>query len=264
MRTVTAPPRVCVPSRDGLAAGPTGIASYPWDVDGPVRWPVHDHGDHELLVVTAGRFTVEVDGIAWIVPPTVGVWIPAGVRHGAAAEAGCRFHCVYVDPACCPVPWDGVVGVRVSGVLVALVSHLAEEDLPEPARRRAEAVVFDLLEPVSTSSIELPMPTDDRARRVALALLDDPADPRSLEGWGAAVGASARTLSRRFVAETGLGFEAWRQQARLRVALAELASGRTVGLAARRVGYRSVSAFVAAFRSSLGETPGEYLARIAG
>jgi AraC-like DNA-binding protein len=72
------------------------------------------------------------------------------------------------------------------------------------------------------------------------------------------VGASARTLARLFAAETGMGFERWRTTARLAAALPLLAAGTPVGTTARRVGYATPSAFVAAFRREIGTTPADY------
>ena len=106
-----------------------------------------------------------------------------------------------------------------------------------------------------------PLPLDDRARRVADSLLADVTDNRSLAAWGRTVGASARTLARLFVAETGMGFERWRTSARLAAALPLLAGGAAVSATAYAVGYASTSAFVAAFRREIGVTPAEYFQR---
>jgi len=102
------------------------------------------------------------------------------------------------------------------------------------------------------------MPRDDRARRVADGVLTDVADDRTLAAWGATVGASARTLARIFVAETGVGFARWRTAARVAAALPRLAEGRAVAVVAHEVGYANPSAFVAAFRREVGVTPAQY------
>jgi AraC-like DNA-binding protein len=96
---------------------------------------------------------------------------------------------------------------------------------------------------------------------VAEALQSRPDDARSLARWGRAVGASARTLARAFVADTGIGFERWPTLARLRLVLPRLAAGQPISTVARHVGYRTPSAFVAAFRRETGVTPGEYFHR---
>ena len=102
------------------------------------------------------------------------------------------------------------------------------------------------------------MPSDDRALRVAQALMEDPADERTLAAWGQDVGASSRTLSRAFIAETGLPFARWRALVRLQRAMVALGARESVAEVARTVGYESASAFVAAFRRETGITPARY------
>jgi AraC-like DNA-binding protein len=53
-------------------------------------------------------------------------------------------------------------------------------------------------------------------------------------------------------------FGSWRTQVRLRASLPLLAAGMPVATAARRVGYATPSAFVAAFRRVTNTTPGAY------
>ncbi|HEY3503784.1 MAG TPA: helix-turn-helix domain-containing protein [Actinocatenispora sp.] len=62
-------------------------------------------------------------------------------------------------------------------------------------------------------------------------------------------------------ARTGLSFTDWRTRVRLSAALEHMAAGRSVAQVARRVGYATPSAFVAAFRRQTGRTPGDYFAR---
>ena len=81
----------------------------------------------------------------------------------------------------------------------------------------------------------------------------------SAESVTEVAGASARTLARLFESETGMGFSAWRQQARLQAALARLSAGEAVTSVAYAVGYESPSAFIAMFRRALGASPQKYL-----
>ena len=53
---------------------------------------------------------------------------------------------------------------------------------------------------------------------------------------------------------------AWRQQLRLSMSLALLASGMPVTQAAHQVGYRSPTTYAATFKRAFGVTPSQYLA----
>jgi len=225
------------------------------------RYAWHVHGEHQLAWAPTGVLTVATDTGTWVLPPTRALWIPAGVPHETSANGTATMRALYLRPALCPVDWTSPQPVVAKPVLAELIHHLADAPLDDEQRRRAEAVLIDLLEPVAVATIDAPMPHDDRAVDVARALHADPADRRSLDEWGHHVGASARTLARAFRADTGLGFARWRALARIGAALPLLAAGEPVGNVARRVGYDTASAFVAAFRRETGVTPGAYFGR---
>jgi AraC-like DNA-binding protein/mannose-6-phosphate isomerase-like protein (cupin superfamily) len=254
----------------------------------PGLWPVHAHSFHELLWGAQGVLTVETEHGFFAVPPTIGLWIPAGVEHAVQSAGGTGFYCTFVDgdaPSAPPpgsaepggapalaglAPGGAAVldrGLRTTAVSVPpaareLMIHLSVNDMDPAARRRGERVVVDLLSPVDVTPMVLPMPSDARLASVARRLLDDPADTRSLEAWAREVAVSVRNFSRLFHRETGMTFAQWRIHARVRVAVGLLAGGMPVGAVGRRVGYRTPSAFVQSFRRVLGHTPGWYVASV--
>lgn len=164
----------------------------------------------------------------------------------------------YIRPDLCPINWPDFTPVAASPLLGELIGYLERPDLDGDPRAHAETMLVDLLQPVAMTSFDVRMPADDRARQIADALAADPADNRTLAEWGGQVGASQRTLARAFVSGTGLPFGRWRGLLRLRAAMSALAAGEPVGNVARRVGYESASAFVAAFRRETGVTPAAY------
>jgi AraC-like DNA-binding protein len=218
----------------------------------------HVHEVHQLAWARRGVIMVRAGANRWVLPPSLALWIPAGTTHAASALEESVMQGIYLRPEESTVDWSVPTVVAVGSLLRALIMHLDDERLVGAARTRAEAVLFDVLTPVSLATIELPMPSDDRALAVAWSLLRTPGDDRSLEDWARTGGVSARTLSRLFVRQTRMSFSDWRTAARLQVALELLAGGRTVAQVARRVGYATPSAFVAAFRRRTGLTPGAY------
>jgi AraC-like DNA-binding protein len=221
------------------------------------RFGLHRHRAHQLAWAAEGVVSITVEDAVWVLPATRALWIPAGMWHSVdGGPALMRAAYLREDPH----GWTAPTPVAVSPLLRELSDHLATDRPTAAARARAEAVLLDLLDPVDTAGVRVPMPADPRALAVARGIVDDPADPRGLDAWGRVVGASPRTLARLFTAETGLSFGRWRTQARLRAALLLLAAGTPVGVVAHRVGYRTPSAFVAAFRQALGVPPGSYFA----
>jgi AraC-like DNA-binding protein/quercetin dioxygenase-like cupin family protein len=225
-------------------------------------FPQHAHHQHQLVWAAAGALTVTTDADTWVLSPSRALFVPAGWRHATRAAPDARLCGIYVPPRHFPYRWRVPTVVEVDHLLAALLEHLADGD-PAPApRRRAEAVVFDLLRPAPTTTLHLPEPTDERAARVAAALHADCTDNRSLAAWGRTVGASDRTLARRFLQDTGMTFSQWRTELRLANALPLLATGASVAATARAVGYGTPSAFIAAFRRATGSSPAAYFARV--
>ncbi|MGY2020119.1 AraC family transcriptional regulator [Nocardia gipuzkoensis] len=219
---------------------------------------LHEHPQHQIAWASRGVIAVEVGDNRWVLPPTRALWIPAGVVHRTGTSDGAAMRGIFLDPVQCPVTFGAPTMLRGSRLLHELFDLLTTHDTAQQRRERAEAVVFDLLEPVEVIPIGAHPPTDPRARQVADALAADPADPRTLAEFAAHVAASPRTLARLFVAETGLGFGRWRTQIRLAASLPLLAAGLPIARVAGRVGYATPSAYVAAFRRTVGVPPGRY------
>jgi AraC-like DNA-binding protein len=246
-------------SINGQLAQAAIVCTFPMPVGTLFEW--HHHHEHQLAWSPEGVLIVRTHDGSYVLPPTRALWIPAGTSHETRASGAAVLRSVYVRTRECPIAWDGPTPVEVSPLLRELIPHLEDNSLTADERLRAEAVLFDLLAPLAVATIDVRLPTDERAYRVAEALLADPGDNRTLHAWGRQVGASSRTLARVFLAETGLPFGRWRTLTRLQAALLQLAEGRPVGFVAARVGYRTPSAFVAAFRAHTGVTPGRYFDR---
>jgi AraC-like DNA-binding protein/quercetin dioxygenase-like cupin family protein len=235
-----------------IVVGTFPLASGQWFVP-------HSHPQHQLAWARRGVLGVAVGDSSWVLPRSRALWLPAGVVHRTGATRDAVLCSLYFAPHRCDLDWAEPTPVGVDGLLAHLFVHLSDESLPDDARLRAEAVVLGLLRPLPATPIDVPSPTDDRVRAVADALLADPADPRGLEAHARSAGVSRRTLTRAFVHDTGMTFDRWRTHLRMRAALPLLAEGLPVSRVAHTVGYATASAFLAAFRRTVGTSPGSYL-----
>jgi AraC-like DNA-binding protein len=154
---------------------------------------------------------------------------------------------------------------------VVLIDRLVEELLSVAAgfgasypcgghEERLFRVLLDRLTLSQMTPLHLPSPTSAALKRIAAALIENPADQRTIEEWSEEEGITARTLARRCIAETQMSFGRFRQQVRLLNALERLGAGESVTSVAFAVGYEDVSSFIAVFKSSLGTTPAKYFA----
>ncbi|MBE1530430.1 helix-turn-helix transcriptional regulator [Actinomadura algeriensis] len=225
----------------------------------PTEWEPHAHPAHELVYVRRGAVTSLVGDRVFTVSEGCGLWIPAGAVHAGRLTAAAELHTAFIAPDRTPVAFESPTAIEMSPVLEALLTHLARTDIDAGARSRAEAVVFDVLEP-SRPRLTLRLPGDARVDVIAEALLRDPADARSLEEWARELHVSPRTISRAFRAATGLPFAQWRASLRVHRALTLLGEGHEVQDVSERLGYAQTSTFIDAFRRLMGVTPGVYVA----
>nr|WP_280634358.1 helix-turn-helix transcriptional regulator [Allopusillimonas ginsengisoli] len=222
----------------------------------------HRHARGQLLGAMRGLLSIDADGSQWVVPATHAVWIPPDIEHGLRSHGPFAGWSVYVVPsACADLPGRPCI-LETSGLLRAAVSRAA--DWPntgralDAAQMRIAGVILDEIRSLPHAALGLPMPRDRRLLKIARALSARPGDDRRMEEWAAWAGIAPRTLTRRFVAETGFSFTEWRQRVRLLRALEMLASGESVTTVALELGYNNVSAFIALFRRAYGVTPGQY------
>jgi len=222
----------------------------------------HHHPRSQLLYAVSGTMRVHVGMTTWVVTPRAGVWVPCGALHQVTASAGVSYRSVFASPAATQViPAHGAPLMidTLTREIILEAANFGETYRPTSAESRLLDVLHDRLRSVRIDPLPISLPHDLRARRVCLALLENPADDRSLESWGKQVGASSRTLTRVFQRETGLRFTDWVQRMRLSLALDRLAEGQSVTATALDLGYASPSAFCAMFRRTLGTSPGRYL-----
>ncbi|MDM0091388.1 MULTISPECIES: helix-turn-helix transcriptional regulator [unclassified Variovorax] len=245
--------------------GPVVIAAE-GSQDGELASGAHSHARGQLFGSLRGLLSVGVEDGVWIVPAIHAVWLPPHQRHSGRSHGPFHGWSVYVaESACADLP-PRPCTIRTSGLLREAVLRAASwplQSLPlDGARAHVAALILDEIRHLPVEPFGLPLPSDPRLQRIAKALIADPADARDLEAWAAWAAVSSRTLSRRFVAETGFNFTAWRQRARMMRSLEMLAAGMPVTAIALDLGYATASAFIGLFRRTFGETPAVYRTRL--
>jgi AraC-like DNA-binding protein len=225
--------------------------------------PPHQHRRAQLVYASAGVMTVTTERGVWVVPPQRAVWVPALMTHQIRASGPLAMRSLYIQSeATAELPSECCV-VAVPPLLRELILYaVTRPRLYElgSADERLMSVILDQIRSLPVAPLHLPMPRDPRLQIITTALTANPDDTRPLAAWARAAGASARTLARLFVAETGMSFRHWRQQARLLEALRRLARREPVTMVALDLGYESPSAFIAMFKRAVGTTPGQYFA----
>jgi AraC-like DNA-binding protein len=238
------------------------ILSYRSEAEGPHRAAAHQHPRAQLIYPLRGAYWVTTPQGNWLVPPKQAVWIPSNIHHEVFSHDSVTALMLFVDVAYADALPKRCVAVSLSPFLRELLKKAVEHgsDYPPAGREvRLIRVMLDELNEMTVAPFFLPMSQEKRVRRVMEALLEHPADERSLEALAKESGASTRTLARLFRKETGMTFVQWKTQLRLIEAIDRLSQGQSVTQVTFDLGYSSASAFIYMFRRKLGVTPGEYL-----
>lgn len=223
--------------------------------------PQHQHSRSQFLYASSGVMTVKTNKGIWVVPPLRAVWIPANILHEIKISGHLSMRTLYIDPMTFSGPSKECCVVAVSPLLRELVLYAT--NLPQlyplgGEEERLLTVMLDQISSVDMVSFKLPIPEDQRLKKIYNFLEENPGNNRTLDDWGTTVGASGRTLARLIRLETGMSFGQWRQQVRILEALRRLGMNQPVTTVAIELGYDSPSAFISMFKKTLGQTPGRY------
>ncbi|MCL6276323.1 AraC family transcriptional regulator [Streptomyces albidoflavus] len=243
---------------------PEGIFVLRYQSAGPLEFGAIARQDflHQLYWSPDGALSALHGAEARFLGPGEAFWAQRAVSHEVrAADRQTVYRiCLREVPA-------ALAELRAGPVVVPeetgrLVRGLARSGVTEADALADRARIMAALVPYSFAGDGPPgAPASGRgaghALRVARALAHDPSDTRELAAWAARLHISAKTLQRDFQREFGMSYTRWRTLLRLSAARALLGT-EPVTRIARRVGYASPSAFVAAFAKEYGRTPARY------
>ncbi|MCL3861160.1 AraC family transcriptional regulator [Actinotalea sp. K2] len=217
------------------------------------------HPAHELLWNERGASTASVGPRVWTVTARIGLWVPAGTVHSVRLPAGTWYRAARFSVWATPKTpqWLRPFGVEITELLRLLLVRLSDTGLSPQSRSLNEQMVIDLLRP-SEHEVAVHLPDAAVLLPMVEAVTARPADRHSLEEWAARLGVSGRTVGRTLRAHTGLGFTDWVASVRMQRAIELIVAGERLDDVAAEVGYRSPSAFGAAFKRASGLTPGAF------
>ncbi len=236
----------------------TGIAvDYP---NGHII-PAHSHSRSQLAYAIEGVLVIDTQAGRWVVPPSRGVWLQAGVEHTVRMRGAARMRSIFVSV-------DAIAGLPKSDCVIEISPLLRElilEATKVPAHyaddsrdARLMRLILDELRSLPVLAFNLPWPQDMRVLRVCQALAEDPGDTSTASVWADSLAMTPKTFHRQFQRHTGITFGRWRQQARLLLSLECLAQGIPIVQVALQHGYSSQSAFAAVFKRQFGMPPSAF------
>ncbi|MFZ6874200.1 AraC family transcriptional regulator [Undibacterium sp. Di27W] len=251
------PPLIALRSENGADGDQQfllGTREYDW----------HSHVRGQVFCVESGLVHVRTRHGSWLLPPHRAGWIPPGQAHHVSVSGAISGWSVLLTTAACvDLPAQPCV-VSINALMRALVARAASWSALEELSREQAAVITVLLDELRQApheALHLPMPASHRLREVTTAILAQPGGSLGLPELASLASMSVRTLSRLFLAETGISIGQWRQQAQLLHALERLAAGEAVAKVADALGYATPSNFIVMFRRHFGQAPGKYFSQ---
>ena len=233
---------------------------------GPGDWGMdfHAHSKSQLMVTNAGLITLETDAGVCVVPPRSAAWIEGGMPHRVSCSGAASGYIVFVAAGAARPMAGPCHALAVSPFLSALlerVQALSQRYRLDDGDGRLMQVLIDEIQAAQPEGLHLPMPRDRRLRRMASALCAEPQLQARLADWAQRIGMSERSMTRLFLAETGLTVNQWRRQLHVLTALQQLSEGQRIQTVADALGYESAPAFVTMFRKAVGSSPRRFLAQ---
>lgn len=231
-----------------------------WATDYPAGTEIetHFHDAHQMVHAISGVMRVRTGDEVWVVPPGRGLWLPARCEHAIRCISLVRMRTVYIRGG------DGFPDtVRVSEItplLREVMVRIADGGEATLMPHLTALLVHEIAQGGS-EGLCMTVPEDARIAKLATCMRTNPADRSSLSEWAKRLGMSDRTLIRQIRKQTGQSFRDLRRQARIMAGLERLSQGVPVTTVALDVGFESPSAFIQAFRSVTGKTPGRYISR---
>ncbi|KAF1017030.1 MAG: HTH-type transcriptional regulator NimR [Stenotrophomonas maltophilia] len=226
------------------------------------HYPLHAHVRGQFAMAGTGAISVATPQGRWLVPPRHGCWILARLAHEMTMSGEVVMLNVFIAPDATLLLPSGACVLAVSPLLRELVQQALQLPALYDLQGRGGALMALLPQEIAAMPslpLHAPLPADPRLARVCRGVFLAPTLQHDLDAMAAEAMMSRRTFTRLFREQTGVSVAQWRQQACLLAALLRLADGQPVTRVALDLGYASPSAFSAAFRRVLGQSPRDYL-----
>jgi AraC-like DNA-binding protein len=222
------------------------------------RTTLHANDTHVLTWMYRGSGYLDIGESRYERHRGVATWIPAGRKH----ITGLRENSISLplgNASTADLQLTEPLQVRFSPAWDDYLMHcsISARSGLHPDDYDPRHILDLFTEQVATQrALSVPMPTDARARAAAMDYLRH----IDISRESAAFDVPAE-VHRAFRDQTGMTFARWRYAARMRIARDLLAGGAKASAVARRVGYRHLPTFSAAFSRFHGTSPREYQER---
>lgn len=229
---------------------------------GELSRPAHSHPRAQLVWSDRGIMKVAVPGSQWLVPNSHAIWVPGGIEHEMTANSEVTTCFIFVDQNACQSMPNRCCVLQMTKLMQQLLIHfltLSETNIPKDRLQRLALVIMDEMTELNETPLDLPAGLSARLKKITFCLINNEEKPKTLSQVASQFALSERTLERLFKKETGLTFSEWNRRMKFIRAIELLNEDKSSVEIAAILGYRSASAFIAAFKKQFGTTPQLYM-----
>jgi AraC-like DNA-binding protein len=233
------------------------------DSDQNIRYDWHAHQRHQLIYAFSGTLRLEAENGIYLLPPQRAAWIPAGVSHRTTLR-NVLSASVFFSPALVTAEQAHIRIIPAAPIVREMVHYALRWPPGRDPDDGLAASYFKTLGLLCGEWIKeeagflLPAAKTEQilaAMDYTLANLEE----STLEMAARAAALSPRQFRRRFLAESGIGWQQFHHQARMLRAMELLVAPQaSVTEVAYAVGFNSLSAFAKSFTRFTGQSPNEY------
>jgi AraC-like DNA-binding protein len=226
---------------------------------------MHSHSWSQLVYAREGVIAVESTNACWVVPTNRAIWVPTGQLHSIKMYGKVFLQTLYFESHLEAQIELQFASYEITSLLRELIAFVCSKGMIHPdtdEHRNLIAFLTFQVRKLRPFPLMVPMPIDQRAKRLASRLIDNPGTEQSLADLCRECGTSLRTMQRVFSQEMGMPLSRWRNQVVMVHAIQMLASDRSITEVSLELGFESASAFIFSFRKYFGVAPGQYRSSI--
>ncbi|EKT59506.1 hypothetical protein OO7_05984 [Providencia sneebia DSM 19967] len=172
---------------------------------------MHHHDMGQLLFTQQGCILISLQNHLSLLPPGRVAWLPPNMIHRAQMKSSVGYRSVYLNQHYSNFMGNEVAILTVSPLLREILECIAvapfDSNWQQGRLANLLPVFIDELQSATTEPTLLSIPQDRRIHDLNMQIL-----PPTLIELAQKVGASEKTISRIFIRETGMSYQAWRQQ----------------------------------------------------
>ncbi len=240
-------------------ARPVVAAGADYARDSLQAW--HSHRRAQLLFGLGGLMQVVTQDGAWVVPQQHAVWIPSGREHQSRMLLPVTTCSAFVEPEHAPRAARTCQVLEVHPLLRELLIEATRIDPHYAPDSREEALMHLLLKEIARAReipMYVPLPQEEKLGALCRDFMRSPSIRARPAEWAEQLHMSERSFTRRFLAQTGMGFQQWRLRACIVNAISRLALGHSVTAIAYDLGYEQPATFSTMFKRMTGYVPSSH------